>query len=111
MKSRKRIAAAVALLATLGSAVALPSSASAVTKPTGDPIKVGVIYTEGIPGFVNGEPRFAAQAGISYLNSRAGGIGGRPVQGVYCNDRNDPALDSQCARQFVDANVVAVIGQ
>jgi branched-chain amino acid transport system substrate-binding protein len=39
-----------------------------------------------------------------------GGIAGRPLEVIFCDDRADPAEAANCARQAVDEGVVANVG-
>ncbi|MER5210106.1 ABC transporter substrate-binding protein [Streptomyces sp. NPDC002838] len=55
-----------------------------------------------------GMPAFA-QAYARWVNSR-GGINGRELTVLTCNDRNDSVAAARCARRAVKENVVAVVG-
>lgn len=72
-------------------------------------LKVGMIAPIGPPDADIPEMPAALSAGIRALNER-GGIHGRPVQLIYCNDRDDPGLAVKCAKQMVKSRVVAVLG-
>jgi len=39
-----------------------------------------------------------------------GGIGGRPLEVIVCDERGDPTVAAQCARQAVQEEVTAVVG-
>jgi branched-chain amino acid transport system substrate-binding protein len=69
-----------------------------------------VIYTGGVAGLDNPTLQTGAVIAGKYLNASGGGIAGRPVEIVSCNDKGDPAVDATCAQKFVDAGVVAVTG-
>jgi ABC-type branched-subunit amino acid transport system substrate-binding protein len=108
MFGSRRIRRSVAVL--LGAGLALGVTTSVVAaKPTGDPVKVGVIYTEGVSGTDNPTLLTGAEVAADYLNSKDG-YGGRPVEIVGCNDEADPAEDVACANKFVDEGVIAVTG-
>lgn len=76
---------------------------------TGEPVKVMTIAPTETQVSDIPEVPAAVRAAADGLNQR-GGIGGRPVEVVYCNDRNDPNEAAGCARQAVEEGVVAVVG-
>ncbi|MFJ8633971.1 ABC transporter substrate-binding protein [Streptomyces sp. NPDC093568] len=55
-----------------------------------------------------GMPAFA-QAYARWVNAH-GGLGGRKLKVLTCNDRNDSVAAAKCADRAVEENVVAVIG-
>ncbi|MFE6172858.1 ABC transporter substrate-binding protein [Streptomyces sp. NPDC056464] len=55
-----------------------------------------------------GMPAFA-QAYARWINSH-GGLGGRKLKVLTCNDHNDSVAAAKCADRAVEENVVAVIG-
>lgn len=55
-----------------------------------------------------GMPAFA-QAYARWVNAR-GGIGGRKLEVLTCNERNDNVAAARCADRAVEQNAVAVIG-
>jgi ABC-type branched-subunit amino acid transport system substrate-binding protein len=55
-----------------------------------------------------GMPAFA-QAYARWINAQ-GGINGRELTVLTCNDRNDSVAAAKCARRAVKENVVAVVG-
>lgn len=85
------------------------TSGPATAKPSGDPVKIGLIYTKGVAGTDNPTLLDGAVAAADYLNSKDG-IDGAPVEIVGCNDKADPAQDVACANKFVDEGVIAVSG-
>lgn len=107
---------AVLLVATVAVATLVPGySATGDTDTSGDaasssrPIKVGMIAPIGPPDSDLPEMPAALSAGIEALNAR-GGLNGRRVKLVYCNDREIPERAAKCARRLVDQGVVAVLG-
>ncbi|WP_345424233.1 ABC transporter substrate-binding protein [Pseudonocardia xishanensis] len=60
------------------------------------------------PGLQQPEGRDAAQAAVDSINA-AGGINGKQIDLIICNDKRDPNQAAQCARDAVSQNVVAVI--
>jgi ABC-type branched-subunit amino acid transport system substrate-binding protein len=76
--------------------------------PTGPAIKIGQIAPVG--GQVDyPDMRAAAEGAVRGLNAR-GGIAGRPVKLVFCNEGNTPNAASACARKLVSAGVIAETG-
>ena len=77
--------------------------------PTGDPIKVMTIapVNTNLPPYPNIPA--AAEVYEQYIND-AGGIAGRPLEVITCDDRGDPNEGANCARQAVEEGVVAVVG-
>jgi ABC-type branched-subunit amino acid transport system substrate-binding protein len=51
----------------------------------------------------------AATTYEKWINAN-GGIGGRPLEVLICDEKGDPAAASDCARQAIQEEVVAVIG-
>ncbi|MET0952832.1 MAG: ABC transporter substrate-binding protein [Aeromicrobium sp.] len=51
----------------------------------------------------------AAQAAVDEVNA-AGGIGGRKIELLTCNDKYDPNESLRCAQKAVQEDVVAVVG-
>jgi len=98
--------AAVAALALVAGAV--PVTASTAAKPTGDPVKVMVIY-EKSAGLPNPEIPDGAKAAAKALNKK-NGVGGSPVKVLVCDTNNDPNTAAECGRTAVDEGVVALIG-
>jgi branched-chain amino acid transport system substrate-binding protein len=103
-----RIVGVVAVVALALGAIASPISASVATKPSGDPVKVMVIY-EKSAGVSNPEVPDGAKAAAKALNKQDG-IGGRPVKVLVCDTNNDPNTAAECGRTAVDEGVVALIG-
>ncbi len=75
----------------------------------GNPVVIGVLYTDDNPIGIAPEIKSAGDAAATYVNSH-GGIGGRPVKIVACNGKNNAQDDAQCATQFVNSGVVTVEG-
>ncbi|HTN81808.1 MAG TPA: ABC transporter substrate-binding protein [Acidimicrobiales bacterium] len=61
------------------------------------------------PGFSIPSIPVGAQQAIDEINA-AGGINGRQVELITCNDQNDPNVAAQCGKQAVDEGVVALVG-
>jgi ABC-type branched-subunit amino acid transport system substrate-binding protein len=77
--------------------------------PSGEPIKVMVtapVNTQ-LPPYPNIPG--AAEVYEKYINDK-GGIAGRPLDIITCDNKGDPNEGATCARQAVDEKVVAVVG-
>jgi ABC-type branched-subunit amino acid transport system substrate-binding protein len=85
------------------------ATASSGTAPRGEPIEIGVLGTIESTIVSYPEVKDAALATGKAINA-AGGVGGRPVEIVICNDDFDPNIAATCAQNLVDQHVVAVIG-
>lgn len=77
---------------------------------SGDPVLVGWIGTATIAG----QDAFDAMtdgfdAATIGINSD-GGIDGRPIEVVVCDDLGDPNLSVECAQELIDAGVVSFVG-
>jgi ABC-type branched-subunit amino acid transport system substrate-binding protein len=85
------------------------SSTSGSSAAKGDPIKV---MTEA-PIDTNYTPypniRDAAKYYAQWINEK-GGINGRPLEVIFCDDKNDPNEAGNCARKAVSEKVVANVG-
>lgn len=89
------------------------STAAAASGPaTGEPIRImheGTFEGSTNPSFGNvPEVQAAVAAYFEDLNEN-GGVNGRPVEVIECNDQANPDVAATCARQAVDEGVVAVI--
>ena len=79
---------------------------------SGEPVKVGVISDGRTPAFDNSIQFDAAEAVATFINEHRGGIGGRPIELVTCETAADPAKATDCANQFVQADVqIVAIGE
>jgi ABC-type branched-subunit amino acid transport system substrate-binding protein len=85
------------------------SGATTVKAPTGAPINLIVIGTEGSPATSFPEAFSAAKAAAAAVNA-AGGLQGRPLNVITCNDNNDVNTAIQCARTAVADHVIADVG-
>jgi branched-chain amino acid transport system substrate-binding protein len=77
---------------------------------SGEPVKVGIIYTAGVEGIDLPDLADGAEVAADYVNTELGGFDGHPVEIVACNDGGDAAENVACAEQFVDEGVIAVGG-
>ncbi len=75
--------------------------------PTGEPITIGLVNTEGFPGLDFPEIRLDVTAGVDYLNQH-GGFGGRPINLITCEAAGSPESSQACAQEITgqDADLV-----
>ena len=76
--------------------------------PTGAPIKIGLVNTEGVPGLDFPDIRENIEATIAYLNEH-GGMGGRPVELQSCQAKGSPETSQACAQEIVGSDVELVL--
>lgn len=77
-----------------------------------EPIKVGFMNVDSGPIGALPELHSATDGAVAFVNAELGGVGGRPIEVVPCVLSNPLSADESqaCARRFVDAGVVAVVG-
>jgi ABC-type branched-subunit amino acid transport system substrate-binding protein len=105
------------VLATLGALVLAGSLASCgdsdadggSSGEAGGPITVYYIGSTDSPVYSFPETSDAAKARFEAVNA-AGGVDGRKINFVSCNDKADPNEASACARRAAEDDAVAVIG-
>jgi ABC-type branched-subunit amino acid transport system substrate-binding protein len=108
MRSTAALAATVVLCAGITGCGGDDSSADSTAGLTGESIKLMSIIATGTNG-ANYEPELAAaRASVRAINER-GGIGGRPLELLYCNEQNEATAAEECARQAAEEEVVAVV--
>jgi branched-chain amino acid transport system substrate-binding protein len=76
----------------------------------GEPVKIGVVVTEGPTLSLKGE-RIGAEIAAAYANAELGGIAGRPIELVSCAPVGTPESTRSCANEMIDAGVSAVFSQ
>ncbi|MEV6107147.1 ABC transporter substrate-binding protein [Streptomyces sp. NPDC051940] len=80
----------------------LPDASGSASAARGEPVKVGIIASAtspiGATAFTG--PRDGARAYFAWLNDH-GGIGGRPVEVVTCDDQGAGVGNSDCVRRLV----------
>jgi ABC-type branched-subunit amino acid transport system substrate-binding protein len=75
---------------------------------SGDPVKIGWVSTGQTQAIDTSDEIAAAQAVVAYANERLGGLGGRPIELVVCEDKNTPADAQACGNKFISEGVSAV---
>ena len=91
------------------SIVSLPAGAASARAPKSEPVKIGSILPIDSPGLSLEHRAVALEAAVKGFNRR-GGIDGRKFELTICDSKLDPNKEVQCAREMVDANVVATVG-
>ena len=86
-----------------------PPETTAAPAPTGDPIKLMTVTTLNANGPTYENIAITANVAADYINDN-GGINGRPVEVIVCDEQFDPAIAANCARQAVEEGVVSVVG-
>lgn len=81
----------------------------AAEAPSGDPIKVMTVTTLNANGPTYENIAITAEIAAGYINDN-GGINGRPVEVIVCDEQFDPAIAATCARDAVSEGVVSVVG-
>ena len=76
--------------------------------PTGEPMVVGLVNTEGVPGLDFPDIREAMQGAVDYLGQH-GGFGDRPIQLETCITKASPESSQQCAQELVGKGVELVL--
>ncbi|WP_116995805.1 ABC transporter substrate-binding protein [Desertimonas flava] len=108
------VAAVAVLTAAAGGTTAATSggedtAAGSAAAPSGDPIKIMVsapVDTQ-LPPYPNIPG--AAEVYEQWVNAN-GGVAGRPLEVITCDNKGDPNEGANCARQAVEESVVAVVG-
>ncbi|MFZ9628380.1 MAG: ABC transporter substrate-binding protein [Ilumatobacteraceae bacterium] len=77
--------------------------------PTGDPIKVMTVTTLNAAGPTYQNIANTAELYADYINAK-GGINGHPLEVTVCDEKFDPAVATECARQAVDEGMVSIVG-
>ena len=80
------------------------------TGPSGEPIVVGFINTEGAQLGSVPELRLGSEAARNYINTELDGVDGRPIEFEVCITNSSPESSIACANQMVERKVVAVLG-
>jgi ABC-type branched-subunit amino acid transport system substrate-binding protein len=88
------------------------SSTTAATKLTGAPVKIMTmtpVTASSGTAIISPETAQSAEATTHWINEH-GGIGGRPLDDIVCNEQSDPNQAAACARQAVADHVIAMVG-
>ena len=82
---------------------------STTSTASGTPIKFMTMGPINSPQFSLPSIPVGAQIAVNEVNS-AGGINGRKVKLIACNDQNNPNGAAQCAREAIKGKVTALVG-
>ena len=80
-----------------------------VAAPTGDPIITMTIASVNYNGPTYENGLITAKAYEQFINAR-GGINGRPLQALTCDEQGVATGSTACAREAVDKGAIAVVG-
>jgi branched-chain amino acid transport system substrate-binding protein len=75
-----------------------------------EPVVIGMINQEDTPLGSFPEIRRAVEAGVEFVNTELGGVGGRPIELHTCITSFDPEQSAACAQEMVGFDVVALVG-
>jgi branched-chain amino acid transport system substrate-binding protein len=105
------VAVAAAILTVLaacsGSGGNSTNSGASANAPGGQPIRAGFVNMEG--GAVSlPEVRLGAEIGADYVNTKLGGVRGRPLTYLRCDVDGSPERSIDCANKMVEAKVPLV---
>jgi branched-chain amino acid transport system substrate-binding protein len=81
---------------------------TALDPATGEPIVLGMVNTEGVPGLDFPEMRTDTDLAVAYVNEH-GGFGGRPVTIEHCAAGGSPETSQACAQELSGKNVEMVL--
>ncbi len=107
------LGAVVAVLAFILSACGSSGNGGSSTSggsANGNPIPIGIVYS--VTGTYAGTgvgAQTGAMAAVDTINAH-GGINGRPLKAIFCDDQSNVTQDVACMNQFVDQGVAAVVG-
>lgn len=76
---------------------------------TGEPFRVGFIIDSGGEALDTSEYETAGAAAAEYANEYLGGIGGRPLEITFCENRGTTAGATECVNGFVQDGMSAVL--
>lgn len=80
-------------------------------EPSGDPIKIGAIFSVTGPSAPLGEPEKLTAEMLAEQVNAAGGVLGRPVEVIIKDDKSEPTEAALAAKDLINTEkVVAIIG-
>ncbi len=86
-----------------------PPTQPAVTPPSGEPIKVGAIFSVTGPGAPLGTPEKETVALVEKMVNDSGGINGRPLEIIVADDQSDENQALAAAKRLIDRDKVVVV--
>jgi branched-chain amino acid transport system substrate-binding protein len=75
---------------------------------SGDPVVIGSMYPVNAPVATFPELQHIAQIAVGVVNAN-GGIKGRPLKWVHCDDKGDPNVAARCADQLINQQKVSAL--
>jgi ABC-type branched-subunit amino acid transport system substrate-binding protein len=95
---------------TTGSGSSSTSNASAVAAPklNGAPVTIGSMYPISASLASFPDLQYMAEIAVNVVNAN-GGIKGRPLKWVHCDDKGDPNVAATCADQLIKQDKVAAL--
>jgi branched-chain amino acid transport system substrate-binding protein len=105
MRISKKVLAVAAVAGATALALAGCSAGGSSGPATGDPI---VVAANSSLTFFPEAPE-AVKAVFDEFNA-AGGLNGRPIEYLVCDDKVDPAASAQCQKDALSAGAVAMVG-
>jgi ABC-type branched-subunit amino acid transport system substrate-binding protein len=105
MRARK----SAVLIAGLALTAAGCSGAGETAASADGPIKIMAIASFESPAYSVPWLKTALDAGVESVNS-AGGVDGRQIEILMCNDKFDPNEATACAQRAIEEKVVAIVG-
>jgi branched-chain amino acid transport system substrate-binding protein len=91
------------------SSAASDSALGAPNKASGTPIVIGIANPGKTTSIDTTNETVAAEAAFKYANDYLGGINGHPIQIFNCDTTDTAAKQIDCANQFIQKKVAAVI--
>lgn len=77
--------------------------------PSGEPVRIGILFSNSGPAGVFGPPTANISELIEEDINAAGGINGRPVETFLADDATDPAVGRQAMEHLIDSDNVDVV--
>lgn len=107
---RTKVTAGIVVAVALSTVLAACGSSDGGSSADGDTIRIGNWASVTGTGFAFTAPQAeaAARAAVSSINA-AGGVKGKKIELVFCDEKFDPNQEVACARQMVTEKVSAVV--
>ena len=86
-----------------------PEAPQEPAAPSGEPVRIGILFSNSGPAGVFGPPVANIAEMIEEDVNAAGGINGRPVETFLADDATDPAVGRQAMEQLIDSDGVDVV--
>jgi branched-chain amino acid transport system substrate-binding protein len=103
------LVSAVLLLILAACSSSSSSDTGSSSSASKSPIVLGQVTTVSSATFAFPNSEQAFQASVKAINA-AGGIDGHPVQGITCNDNDNPTTATQCATKLIQQDHAVALG-